>query len=371
MAGILTQYFRDGCDSVTVSHTGPPGRTVLNYSQAIKGVFGNRAANGVMFSFWTHFPQRDLDAECLALATVELQREFDLDLVKTAPNGMYAAEDFGLEIDFSDVPRGGVARVRSTPFQRVEDWEALPEVDIGKGALARELNSLRMVREALPDVPIVFTVFSPMTIAAKLSQGRIHGQIAEGAGRATIHRALERIALLTRDYGQAAISAGADGLFFAHQDTGRNLLSYDAFSEYVAPYDMEVLAGAATGRFNVLHIHGDHIRFREVQDYPVHAMNWHSWETLPSIGSGALTSGKCVLGGVDRRSVIANDVPSIQRQISAALSAIDGVGDLIVAPSCTVGAGYDPDTVRAIRDFVRNRPVTEAGQAADIRRVAM
>lgn len=344
-------------------------RSVLEYSQAIRNVFGNRAARGAMLSFWTHFPHDDLDPERLAQATVELQRDLDLDLVKTAPNGMYAVEDFGLEIDFSKVPNGGVARIQSTPFQRAEDWETLPEIDFGKGALARELHSLRMVREALPDVPVVFTLFSPITIAAKLSQGRIHGQIAEGAGRKSIHRMLGRLASLMRAYGRAAIEAGADGLFFAHQDTGRDRLSYDAFSEFVAPYDIEVLAGATSGRFNILHIHGDQIRFREVQDYPVHAINWHNWETLPSIASGAMTSRKCVLGGVDRRSLAANDIRSVRRQISAALAAMDGVGDLIVAPSCTVGAGFDPATPRAMRDFVRSNGGAEPGDAYDIRRV--
>jgi uroporphyrinogen decarboxylase len=341
----------------------------LEYSQAIRNVFCNRAGNGAMFSFWTHFPYDDLDAGRLAQATVKLQRDLDLDLIKTAPNGMYAVEDFGLEIDFSEVPRGGRARIQFTPFQRVEDWQALPEADIGKGALARELRSLRMVREALPDVPIVFTLFSPMTIAAKLSQGRIHGQIAEGTGRETIHRTLGRLASLMHAYGKAAIEAGADGLFFAHQDTGRDLLSYDSFSEFVAPYDIEVLAGVASARFNVLHIHGNNIRFREMQYYPVHAMNWHCWETLPSVAGGALTSGKCVLGGVDRRSVRANDIPSVRRQISAALAAMDGVGDLIVAPSCTVGAGFDPATALAMRDFVRSHSVAETGDATEIRRV--
>lgn len=341
----------------------------MEYSQHIGEVFGNRAATGALFSFWTHFPNDDLDATSLAQATVALQKDLDLDLVKTAPNGMYAVEDFGLGIDFSQVPLGGVARIVSTPFQKVGDWASMPDIDLARGAFARELHSLRMVREALPDVPLVFTLFSPMTIAAKLSQGRIHGQIAEGEGLAMIHAALHRLADLMQDYAREAISAGADGLFFAHQDTGRHLLGYDAFSEFVAPYDIEALAGAAGARFNVLHIHGDHIRFRELQDYPVHAVNWHSWETLPSVVGGALTSGKCVLGGVDRRSVTHNDIPAIQQQISAAMAAMAGVGDLIIAPSCTIRAGFDPATVIAMRDFVRQYPAGDTGGPM-IRRVA-
>jgi uroporphyrinogen decarboxylase len=342
----------------------------LKYSKAIGEVFGDRADRGPLFSFWTHFPQDDLDAGRLAEATVKLQHDFDCDIVKTSPNGMYAVEDLGVEIDFSEVPLGGVARIVSTPYERVEDWDKLPEGDFGKGALVRELRSLRLVREALPDVPIVFTLFSPMTIAAKLSRGRIHGQIAEGSGGRPIHAALARLARTMAAYARAALDAGADGIFLAHQDTGRHLLSYDAFSEYVAPYDIEVLAGAAAGRFNVLHIHGDRIRFRELQDYPVQAINWHSWETLPGLSAGALSSRKCVLGGIDRRSVTGNDIPAIRRQIAAAVTAMADVGDLILAPSCTIRAGFDPATIEAMRDFIRNPAALQQECGAAIQPVA-
>ena len=323
------------------------------YSQNVRTLFGERADRGPLFSFWTHFPLADMDASLLAEATIALQRDFDLDLVKTAPNGMYAIEDFGVEIDFSQVPQGGVARVAHTPFRDVEDWARLPDVDIFSGAFARELLSLGLVRQALPNIPIVFTLFSPMTIAAKLSAGRIHGQIAAGGG-SPIHAALQRLTDMTCAYARAALDAGADGIFFAHQDTGRHLLSHDAFSEYVAPYDIEVLAAASSGKFNILHIHGEQIRFRELQDYPVQAINWHSWETLPSVVAGALTSGKCVVGGIDRRSITSNDIPAIGNQIAAALEAMAPVGDLLLAPSCTIRAGFDPATIKSMRDFVRN-----------------
>lgn len=328
------------------------------YSPKIRNVFGERAERGPLFSFWTHFPQSDLDAEALAEATITLQRDYDLDLVKTAPNGMYAIEDFGVELDFSEVARGGVARVMSSPFRSTMDWAKLPHPDIHAGALGRELRSLKLVRDALPDVPIVFTLFSPMTVAAKLSNGAVHDQIREG-GSSAVHAALASLTSLSIEYAQAALETGATGIFFAHQDTGRHLLSHDEFSEFVAPYDIEVLASAASAPFNVLHLHGESIRFREVQDYPVHAVNWHSWETLPSVHAGALTSGKCVLGGIDRRSITNNDVPAIARQISSALDAMAPLGDLLLAPSCTIRAGFDPATIKSMRDLVRNPALLE------------
>ncbi|MFN7051555.1 MAG: uroporphyrinogen decarboxylase family protein, partial [Gemmobacter sp.] len=236
----------------------------MQYSAALRSIFGTKDGAAPLFSFWSHFPDADLDADRLAEATVAFQREFDLDFVKTAPNGMYAIEDLGVQVDFSDVPRGGVATVTETPYDAPEAWLRLPEADLTRGALARELRALRLMRAAMPGVPIVFTVFSPMTIAAKLSRGRIHAQIAERVALDAVHVALDRIARSVSALSQAAIEAGADGVFFAHQDTGRDLLSYDDFCEFVAPYDIEALLGARQGRFNILHVHGAQIRFREI-----------------------------------------------------------------------------------------------------------
>ncbi|NBE09065.1 uroporphyrinogen decarboxylase family protein [Paragemmobacter ruber] len=315
-----------------------------------------------MFSFWSHFPDADLDADRLAEATIDFQRAFDLDFVKTAPNGMYAVEDLGVQVDFSDVPQGGVAKVTETPYATPDAWLRLPEADLARGALARELRALRLMRAAMPGVPIVFTVFSPMTIASKLSRGRIHAQIAERVSLEAVHVGLDRIARSVSALSQAAIEAGADGVFFAHQDTGRDLLSYDDFCEFVVPYDIEALLGAQRGRFNILHAHGAQIRFREIQDYPVQALNWHNWETRPSMAAGMLTSGKCIVGGVDRWSITRNDVPAVQRQILETLRAVAGQGDLIIAPSCAIRAGFSAQTMHAIRDFVRSLTGPDAAQ---------
>lgn len=325
----------------------------MRYSDTISRVFGRRCVGSPLFSFWSHFPDDDLDAEKLAEATIRFQNEYQTDFVKTCPNGMYAIEDLGVEVDFSEVATGGVARLVSTPFEDASAWHRLPEADLSRGALARELKSLRLVRRALPDVPVIFTVFSPMTIAAKLSRGRIRAQIAERVEIDAVHAALDRIARGVAALSKAAIEIGADGVFFAHQDAGRSLFSADDFEEFVVPYDIEALLGAQAGRFNILHIHGDRIRFRELRDYPVHALNWHNWETRPSAPAGALASGKCVVGGIDRWSITHNDVAAVRRQVLRTIEEVGGLGDLVIAPSCVIRAGFSPDTMHAVSDFVR------------------
>lgn len=326
----------------------------MRYSGRIAEVFASRIDGRPLFSFWTHVPEVDRDAEALAQATIVFQREFDLDFVKTMPNGMYAIEDYGTEIDFSDIPSGGVARVVTTPFQGITDWAELRPVDLTSGAHARELRSLRLLRQGLGDVPILFTAFSPITIASKLSQGRIREQIASGGNRDVLHRALGRIAADVARLCAAAIEAGADGVFFAHQDTGRQVFGPDAFAEFVEPYDREALAGARAGRFNVLHLHGEDIRFEEAAGYPVDALNWHVWETPPAIAAARVATPKALVGGIDRRLITANDKSGIETQIAAVLEAAGDAGNVIVTPGCTIRHGFEPDTLHFIRDRLKS-----------------
>ena len=326
----------------------------MMYSKQIRDVFGNRAFNGPIFSFWTHFPDCDLDPERLAQVSVEMHKEFDLDFLKTAPNGMYSIEDYGVSIDFSEVPKGGIAKVTETPFENADAWANLPRIDIWKGALGRELQSLKLIREALPAAPVFFTVFSPITTASKLSQGKIREHIANREKPELVHQALKQIAFTTRALIDAAISYGATGVFFAHQDTSRELYSYDDFSEFVVPYDLEALVAANKASFNMLHIHGTSIRFHELLDYPVQAVNWHDWETLPSATAGLISSRKCIVGGIDRWSITRNDIEALKSQVSTTLSETQGMGDVILSPSCTVRAGFDKTTLHSLRDFVRS-----------------
>lgn len=328
----------------------------MTYSAHIQKVFGARAKQGPLFSFWTHFPHCDMNPEALAECTVADQKKFNLDFVKSAPNGMYTIEDYGVAVDFSEVPKGGVAKLVDSPFKTVADWHNLPDLDPDQGALAREIHCLKIIRKALPHVPIFFTTFSPMTIAAKLSGGRIAQQVKDKENAPVLHSALQRIANTTRKTMQAAIEAGATGVFFAHQDTSRNVFSYDEFSAFVAPYDCEALVGASQASFNILHIHGDCIRFHELLHYPVQAFNWHAWETPPSTSAALMMSKRCVLGGIDRRSITDNDLDALKKQVHDCMADAKqaGVGDLILAPSCTVRAGFNEDTVQQLSDYVHS-----------------
>jgi uroporphyrinogen decarboxylase len=118
--------------------------------------------------FWQHFPGRDRTAAGLAQATIDFQQAYDLDLVKVMPTGMYVAQAWGCAIGPGDPQVGTTTLVRSV-VQDADDWTRLAPLDVREGVLGEQLAVIRQVRQALgSEVPIIQTIFSPLTTAAKI-----------------------------------------------------------------------------------------------------------------------------------------------------------------------------------------------------------
>ena len=66
-------------------------------------------------------------------------------------NGMYAIEDFGCEIDYSDIAKGGVAKVTKHRIHEAKDWYELKPCSVKEGSLARELKGLKLVLDKVKE----------------------------------------------------------------------------------------------------------------------------------------------------------------------------------------------------------------------------
>lgn len=329
----------------------------MNKKERILSALRGERPDRLPYSFWSHFPDVDLDPELLAEKTVQFYKTYDIDFIKTMNNGMYAIEDYGCEIDFSDISKGGVAKVTRTPIQCAADWEKLAVRPIDQGSLARELKSLKLLLEKLhgENVPVLFTIFSPITIADKLSNKQLLTHIAQGHGQ-KVHQALRGIAETTAALARQAISLGADGVFFASQMSTYDVMDAKTYLEYGKAYDLQVLAAASDGWFNTLHAHGDNIMVELLRDYPVAAFNWHAWETLPALDEARVLTGKCLMGGLQRMDITNNKKNEIQHQIFESLR-MSGGRNLILTPGCVIRHPLDNEMlafVKRTKDYVES-----------------
>lgn len=308
----------------------------MTKKERIQAAIRGEKPDKIPYSFWSHMPGTDLDPEAISDKTYEFYKKYDFDFVKTMNNGMYAIEDFGCTVDYSEIVKGGVAKVVSTPITCAEDWHKIRVCPCDQGSNARELRHLKLVLEKLKgeEVPVIFTAFTPITIADKLCGGKLISYIREGHGE-DVKAALEVITQTTRELVRAAIDLGADGIFYASQMSSYDKCTEEEYLEYGKPYDLRVLEAAEKGWMNTIHCHGNHIMFRILKDYPVQIFNWHAWEALPSLDEALDLTGKCLMGGLSRTDITNGNRGAIQHQIYECFKMTKG-RNLILTPGCVI-----------------------------------
>lgn len=326
--------------------------------ERIRAAVGGGKPDKLPFSLWTHLPGIDLDPVLLAEKTYEFYKTYDVDFIKTMNNGMYAIEDFGCTVDYSEIEKGGVAKVTGTPVAEPPDWIKLTRCPFTEGSLKRELTSLKLLLEktADEDVPVLFTVFSPITIADKISGKRLLNHIHNGYG-SMVKQALEVITETTAELAKEAVRLGADGVFFASQMSTYDTMTAEEYQEYGKPYDLRVLKAAKNGWFNTIHAHGNNIMFDVLRDYPTAAFNWHAGETLPTLDEAYLLTGKCLMGGLKRMDITSRNKNEIQNQIYESFKTMGGQHQ-ILTPGCVIRYPLDDEMlcyVKRIKETIENR----------------
>lgn len=320
----------------------------MTKTERIRAAIAGQQVDRIPYSLWSHMPGIDLDPQLNAEKTYEFYKTYDVDFIKTMNNGMYSIEDFGCEVDYSEIFAGGVAKITKTPIHCAEDWESIKEVSVDEGALKREQEYLKLLLEKLrgEEVPVIFTIFSPITTADKLCGGKILEYISEGHG-ALIHQALREITKTTCRMVEKVIEAGAAGIFFASQMSSYAVTTEAVYEEFGASYDREVIK-ASTGWCNVLHAHGEDIMFPILKDYPVQVFNWHAWQTLPTVEEALMYTGKCLMGGIERMNITNHKKNELRSEIYNTIK-ITGGRHLILTPGCVIRYPLDDEMLAYVK----------------------
>ena len=324
----------------------------MNKHQRVRAALRGEPVDRLPYAFWTHFPLTDLDPDALAEATVDFARELDLDFVKTMPNGQFCTEDWGAVSDFSEIAKGGVAKVVKNAVNTPEDWLNIAVMDVRQGAFGRELEHLKKVCAALAtDRPILATAFSPLTIAQKLA-GSVYREHLKSHPD-WVARGLANIATTMAHYIDAALDIGCSGVFFATQESSTQCVTEATYRQFGLPHDQTVLAAAQKGWFNVIHMHGEDIMFNLLKDYPVTALNWHIGETEPLLADYASTPGcKPVVGGLRRMALTAGDLDAIRADIASAMTATAG-RRLLLGPACVIRHPVNHDVLKSVIEEIK------------------
>ena len=306
----------------------------------------------VPLSFWGHDYAAENAAASLAEVTLRRAGELDFDYLKPQSRAQCFAEMWGLTYQ----PSGERATKYTTthyPMAGAADLARLEPADPRTGALGEQLEVLDLVRAgAGPDVPIAWTVFSPLMVLQYLLPGGRPQllEVLRSRPDAVLH-ALDAVAETLTTYARACLEHGADGLFFATNLADHGGLDADECRRFQRPFDARVLAAADSAAFNIMHVCGTAILLDEFVDYPVAAFSWSVEPGNPGLMEVQRRTGRAVLGGLPKAldGLTAGQIESLLR---AAIDEMEGRW-LLLAPGCSIPPNTPDALLRAARQATR------------------
>jgi len=317
----------------------------------IDAMLHGNSVDRLPITFWTHFVGEDLEAGALCQATVRYQQEYQLDLVKVSPCGLYSVLDYGCTLTFP--PDGTPPVVDRYAVNQEEDWSRLPSPRFAEAsALQEQIKAIARIRAELGEAqPIIATVFSPLTTLRKLATPQAFDEAVTSALPAFCS-VLTQVTEITSELSAAYIQNGADGIFFATQCATADVCSREQYEQFGLPYDLAALERLSEDarRYSMLHLHGDQIYFDIEAHYPLSMVSWHDQRTAPSLAEAQHLTSKVLVGGLDRDTLT---ILSTEDALALEKRLVGGVKrPMLLAPSCVLRPNMPAQTLHVLRQAV-------------------
>jgi uroporphyrinogen decarboxylase len=320
----------------------------MNSRERVTAALGGQRVDRVPFAVWRHFyPDESQGPARLAETTIAFTKRHQLDLIKYNPRAHYHAEPWGTRYRYG---KDGHPVLERYAVRKPDDWARIGRKSVREPAFQELLYGMRLVREVLPDTPLVATIFTPLGVLERLAGTervltdlRTHTDLVVAA----LDAVAETFAELA-----AACTEYADGIFLATTVWARrDTLDEGEYRRFGTAYDLRVLAGARGAALNVLHVCGPRARVVELARYPVAAVSWNPrLQGNPGIAAFlAAVPSRGAIGGFSDEAFVASTAALAKREAREGL-AQSGGRRWLAAGGCTIPVDSRPENIEAARE---------------------
>jgi uroporphyrinogen decarboxylase len=321
----------------------------MSRRERIQAAINREPVDRVPYAVWRHFPTVDRSPAGLGQATLRFHERYGSDFLKITPHGGYAVEAWGC-VEADEVLPDGHRACASCAVKDAGDWKRIRPLDPtsaeGYGQQIETIIRLGFDRR-IGDAPVLPTLFSPLSLARKLSGTRLGADLREHP--VLVRDALEAITDTLVRFADAALSEGVSGIFYSIQAASGHAHAEEIYAEFGEPYDRRILESVA-GRsiLTIVHCHGDALMFDRLAGLPGHAWNWDDRRTAPTLAEGQRQVRGAVIGGLDQWATLRDGTPEgAVAEAEDAIAQTSGRG-LIVGPGCVLAMNTPDDNVAAV-----------------------
>ena len=296
------------------------------------------------YAFWRHFPTTDRSPAALSQSTLRFHERYGSDFLKVTPAGGYAVEDWGC-VESDEVQPDGHRACASHAIKAPEDWKRIRPFDLPSSGWGGHIESvLRCAVDRRADASVMPTVFSPLSLAGKLSGDRLKYDLVENTQ--AVVDALEVITETILRFAEACFIEGAEGFFYSIQAASTSMHTADEYAGFGEPYDRRILeAVRERSRLTVLHCHGDNLMFDRLATFPADVWNWDDRRAGPSLQDGRTKVPGAVMGGMNQWTTLKDGSGADARaEAQEAIAQVGGTG-LILGAGCVLVNGHSDATL--------------------------
>jgi uroporphyrinogen decarboxylase len=323
----------------------------MNARERVSGALRGEAVDRVPFAVWRHFyPDESAGAARLAESTIAFTKRHRLDLVKYNPRAHYHAEPWGTAYRYGTDGRPVLVRYAVT---KADGWSRIRRRSLREPAFRELLYGLRLVRELLPDTPLLATIFTPLGVLERLA-GRERVLADLRTRTDVVVGALDAVAETFAALASACCDI-ADGIFLATTSwAGLDSLDDGEYRRFGTAFDLRVLAGARGAPLNVLHVCGPSARVVELARSPVAGVSWNPrLPGNPSLAAFlAAVPGRGAIGGFSDEAFVSRGGVVARREAAEARAQTRG-RRWLAAGGCTIPVESRPEAIDAARDALR------------------
>jgi uroporphyrinogen decarboxylase len=312
--------------------------------ERVQAALRRQATDRPPYAFWRHFPEVDRSPAALAQSTLRFHERYGCDFLKVTPTGGYAVEDWGC-VESDEVMPDGHRPCARHAVDGPEDWKKIRPLRIESTGWGAHLETiLRCIVDRRADCSTLPTVFSPLSLARKLSGDRLNYDLKENPQAVT--DALEAITETILRFAEACFREGAEGLFYSVQAASTDVHTEDDYARFGEPYDCRILeAVRPTSKLTILHCHGENLMFDRLARLPADAWNWDDRRAGPSLRDGQARVPGAVIGGLDQvRTLKHGPAERARDEAQDALEQTGGRG-LILGAGCVLLSGSSDATL--------------------------
>jgi uroporphyrinogen decarboxylase len=319
----------------------------MTKSERVQSALRRQPTDRPPYAFWRHFPDVDRSPAALAQSTLRFHERYGCDFLKVTPHGGYAVEDWGC-VESDEVMPDGHRPCARHAVNAPDDWKKIRPLRVESTGWGAHLETiLRCIVDRRADCSTLPTVFSPLSLARKLSGDRLNYDLKENPQAVT--DALEAITETILRFAEACFREGAEGFFYSVQAASRDFHAEDEYMRFGEPYDRRILESVRQrSKLTILHCHGENLMFERLAALPADAWNWDDRRAGPSLAAGHARVPGAVIGGLDQSGTL-RDGPA-ERAIDEARDAVAQTGGrgLILGAGCVLPSGSSDATIVAL-----------------------